>query len=188
MILAIGFVCCASSPVPAASRGGNRDLEKIFKNGSFAGAEAAQITRAFKVAVDAGVEDRDALALVESGADGEFAADQVVRILTVAAQLALENLPTEMYLSKVKEGVSKRMEPARIVQAAESRALMLKQASNLFKQAVLDGISPRDRDELLPDIAEALASGMDQAKIREIFLEAAKDGDSPGAIRRKLFP
>ena len=67
-----------------------------------------------------------------------------------------------------------------IVQAAEFRALKLKQASNLFKQAVLDGISSRDREELLPDIAEALASGMDQARIREILLEAVKDGDSPG--------
>jgi hypothetical protein len=66
--------------------------------------------------------------------------------------------------------------------------LQLKQASNLFKQAVLDGGSARDREELLPDIAEALASGMDQGRIRQILLDAAKDGDSPGAIRRKLFP
>ena len=188
MVVAIGAVFFTSSPVPAASRGGNRELEKIFKSGSFGEPEAAQIARAFKVAVDAGVEDRDALALVESGADGGFAADQVVRLLTVAAQLSLESLPTEMYVSKVQEGVSKRMEPGRIVQAAEFRALKLKQASNLFKQAVLDGISSRDREELLPDIAEALASGMDQGRIREIFLEAVKNGDSPGAIRRKLFP
>ena len=188
MVVVVGAVVCASSPAPAASRGGNRDLERVFKSGSFAEPEAAQITRAFKVAVDAGVDDRDALALVEAGADGDFAADQVVRVLTVAAQLSLESLPIEMFVSKVKEGVSKRMEPARIVQAAESRALMLKQASNLFKQAVLDGISSRDREELLPDIAEALASGMEQGRIREILLEAVKDGDSPGAIRRKLFP
>lgn len=187
-VLAIGAILFSASPVPAASRGGNRELEKIFKNASFGESDAAQITRAFKVAVEAGVEDRDALALVDSGADGEFEADQVVRLLTVAAQLVLEGLPTETFVSKVREGVSKRMEPARVVQAAESRALMLKQASNLFKQAVLDGISPRDREELLPDIAEALASGMDQARIREIFLEAVKDGESPGAIRRKLFP
>jgi hypothetical protein len=186
--LVVAAVFCAPSQVPAASRGGNRELERVFKSGSFGEQGAAQITRAFKVAVDAGVEDRDALTLVEAGADGEFAADQVVRILTVAAQLSLESLPTEMFVSKVKEGVSKRMAPGRIVQAAEFRALKLKQASNLFKQAVLDGISPRDREELLPDIAEALASGMDQGRIREILAEAVKDGDSPGAIRRKLFP
>lgn len=80
------------------------------------------------------------------------------------------------------------MEPGLIVQASEARALKLKQASNLLKQAVLDGISSRDREELLPDIAEALAAGMSQEKIREILLEAVKDRDSPGAIRRKLFP
>ena len=134
------------------------------------------------------VAARRVSSLVESGADGEFTADQVARILTVAAQLSLEKLPTGMFVLKVKEGVSKRMEPGRIVQTAELRALKLKQASNLFKQAVLEGVSPRDREELLPDIAEALASGMDQARIREIFLEAVKDGDSTGAIRRKLFP
>ncbi|MHB8836154.1 MAG: hypothetical protein ACYC9Y_10645 [Candidatus Methylomirabilia bacterium] len=188
MVFAVGALCFASSQLLAASRGGNRDLERIFKSGDFGEQEAAQIAKAFKVAVDAGVEDRGALALVESGAAGEFAADQVVRILTVAAQLALERLPTEMFVSKVKEGVSKGMEPGRIVQAAESRALKLKQASNLFKQAVLEGISSRDREELLPDIAEALTSGTDQGRIREILLEAVENGDSPGAIRRKLFP
>lgn len=188
MAIAVGAVFLASSELPAASRGGNRDLERIFKSGSYGEQEAAQIARAFKVAVDAGVEDRDALALVESGSDGDFPADQVVRILTVAAQLSLEGLPTGMFVSKVREGVSKRMEPGRIVQAAESRALKLKQASNLFKQAVLDGISSRDREEMLPDIAEALTSGMDQGRIREILLEAVENGDSPGAIRRKLFP
>ena len=186
--LVVAAVFCASPQVPAASRGGNRELERVFKSGSFGEKGAAQITRAFMVAVDAGVEDRAALALVEAGADGEFAADQVVRILTVAAQLSLESLPLELFVSKIQEGVSKRMEPDRIVQAAEFRALKLKQASNLFKQAVLDGISSRDRDELLPDIAEALAAGMSQEKIREILLEAVKDRDSPGAIRRKLFP
>jgi len=188
LVLVVGVVFCASSQVPAASRGGNRELEKVLKSGRFGESQAAQIERAFKVAVDAGVENRDALALVETGIDGEFAADLVVRTLTVAAQLSLEGLPTELFVSKVKEGVSKRMEPGRIVQAAEFRALKLKQASNLFKHAVLEGVSPRDREELLPDIAEALASGMDEGRIREIFLEAVKDGDSTGAIRRKLFP
>jgi hypothetical protein len=187
-VLVAGAALCAASQAPAAPRGGNRDLEKLFQNAAFREPEAAQIARAFKVALDAGVEERDALALVESGAGGDFAADQVVRVLTVAAQLSLERLPMDLFVSKVREGVSKRVEPGRVLQAAELRALKLKQASNLLKQAVLDGISSRDGDEILPDIAEALASGVDQARIREILAEAAKGGDSPGAIRRKLFP
>lgn len=187
-ILVTGVFLSAALQVTAASRGGNRNLEKIIKNSAFNDSEAAQIARAFKVAVDADVDDRDALAIVELCADGEFAADQVVRVLTVATQLSLEGLPIDLFVLKIKEGVSKSREPGQIVQVAESRALQLNQASKLLKQAVFDGISSRDREELLPDIAEALASGMDQAEIREILLEAARDGDSPRAIRRKLFP
>jgi hypothetical protein len=176
-------------PAAAAPRGGvNKNLERLFEKGPFREQEAAQIARAFRVATDAGVEEREALELVEDCIDGDFPADQVARVLTLAAQLSLEHLPTDLFISKVKEGVSKRMEPDRIVQAVEARAVRLKQASNLFKQAVLEGVSARDREELLPDVAEALASGMDQGKVREILLEGVRDGDSTGAIRRKLFP
>lgn len=186
--LAVGVVFCVSPQVPAASRGGDRDLERVFGRSTFRGPEVAQIALAFQVAVEAGVEKRDALRLVEDCAEGEFMAGQVVRVLTVAAQLALEDLPLEQIISKVREGVSKDMEPDRIVQAAELRALQLKRASNLFKEAVLSGASSRDREDLLPDLAEALSAGMDQEEVRKILREAGKNGDSPGAIRRKLFP
>lgn len=185
---AIGAVFCLSSQLPAASRGGNRDLERLFEKSSFREPEAAQITRAFQMAIGAGVNEREALGLVESCAEGEFPADQVVRVLTVAAQLSLEDLPMGQFVSKVREGVSKNMEPDRIVQAAEFRAVALKKASNIFKQAVLDGFPSRDREELLPEIAEALSAGTDPERIRNILREAGKDGDSPSAIRRKLFP
>lgn len=188
LVLALVAGLGAAVQVPAAPRGANRDLERVLERSSFLEPDVAQIGRAFRVALDAGVAEREALALVESCVGGEFRAEQVVRVLTIAAQLTLENVPPGLFISKVREGVAKRVEAGRIVQAAEQRALALKQATNILKQLALEGLSASDRAELLPDVAEALASGMDQGRIREIVGGAAREGDSPGAIRRKLFP
>jgi predicted DsbA family dithiol-disulfide isomerase len=88
----------------------------------------------------------------------------------------------------VEEGVSKHVEAALIVQAAERRGLMLNKARNLLNSLVLQGASLNDRDELIPDLAAAFEAGMSAEEARKIISEAVDAGDSAGQIRRKLFP
>lgn len=189
-LLALSLATALALPAegPAASRSANRSLERIFERSSYPGPGADMISRAFTVAVDAGVDERDALTLVESCAEGELAPEQVARILSLAAQISLDHLPADLFVSKVLEGVAKGAEADRVVKAAERRALDIKRASNLVKNLALEGVSSSDRDELLPDVAEALAAGLGEAQIRKIVTEAAAAGDDVGAIRRKLFP
>lgn len=180
------LVVALAGPALAASR--NRSLERVLERSEFTAEEGERFQRAFAAALQAGVAERDALALVKAGAEAEFEAPQVLRLLTLASQLALEGLPAEAFLSKVEEGVAKRVDADRIVQVAERRALMLNRAKQILNSLVLEGFGARDRDEILPDLAAALEAGRSPGEAEAILSDGLREGDSAGALRRKLFP
>lgn len=184
---AIGLLLALS----AGTAGGevrNRALERALSKGGYSADEGARVQRAFAAALEARVGEREALALVEACVDGRFGASQTQRLLSVAAQLALEGLPVDGFVDKVEEGVSKRVSPEAVSQAAERRALMLNKSKQILNGLVLQGFSIDDRDELLPDLAEALEAGRAPEEARSILTEALREGERPGSIRRKLFP
>jgi len=166
----------------------NRALERVISTGLFSADEGTRLQRAFSAAHQAGVEEHDALKLVEVCVSGEFDASQTMRMLSIAAQLALEHLPVDGFIAKVEEGVSKRVAPDRVVQAAERRGLMLNKAKQILNTLILQGFVIDDRDELLADLAEALEAGRSPSEAEAIISDALKAGERPGAIRRKLFP
>jgi hypothetical protein len=172
----------------AAGESRNRALERLVAKGMYSAGDGAQIQRSFAAALHAGIRESDALSLVETCVSGEFDASQTQRVLSVATQLALERLPIEGYVAKVEEGVSKRVDPDRVVQAAERRGLMLNKARLILNGLVLQGASIDDRDELLPDLAAALEAGRTPEEARAIISDALRAGEGPRAIRRKLFP
>jgi hypothetical protein len=173
---------------PAAGETTSRALERVLAKGMFGTDEGVRLQRAFASARQAGVEERDALRLVAACVEGEFDALQTLRMLSIGSQLALESLPVEGFISKVEEGVSKRVSADRVVQVAERRALMLNKAKLLLNALILQGIAAEDRDELLPDLAEALEAGRSPEEARAILSEALQTGERAGSIRRKLFP
>jgi len=185
LTVAVGLAALAA---PAAAAARNRSLERLLERSEFTADDGERFQRAFAAALQAGVEERDALELVKAGADADFESSQVLRLLTLASQLALEGLPVEAFLAKVEEGVAKRVDADRVVQVAERRALMLNQAKLILNGLVLQGFSARDRDEILPDLAAALEAGRSQADAGAILAGGLAEGDSPGALRRKLFP
>ena len=154
----------------------------------FSADDGARMQRSFAAARQAGVEERDALSLVETCVEGEFDASQAQRMLSIAAQLALEKLPVDGFIAKVEEGVSKRIDADRVVQVAERRALALNKAKLILNSLVLQGFSADDRDELLPDLAAALEAGRTPDEARAILAEALQSGERIGSVRRKLFP
>jgi len=188
-VVLVGIALFAGEFVaPAAGATTNRALERLLGKSMFSADEGTRMQRAFAAALQAGVDDRDALALVEACVEGEFDASQILRMLSIAAQLALERLPVNGFVAKTEEGVSKRVAADRIVQVAERRALMLNKAKTILNSLVLEGFSVDDRDELLPDLAEALEAGRKPDEARAILSEALQSGEGTGSIRRKLFP
>jgi hypothetical protein len=185
----VGVVLLAGSfAAPAAAETKNRSLERLVAKGMFSADDGARMQRAFAAARQAGVEEREALSLVETCVEGEFDASQALRMLSIASQLALEKLPVEGFIAKVEEGVSKRVAADRVVQVAERRALMLNKAKQILNALVLQGFKIEDRDELLPDLAAALEAGRKPEEAQSILSEALKSGERTGSIRRKLFP
>jgi hypothetical protein len=180
------FAQAFSGPATAASR--HRGLERILEKSMFTAPEADRVRSAVSAALHAGVDDRDTLALSAAAVDGEFEAAQLLRLLSLASQLALEGLPVEGFIAKVEEGVAKQAPPDRVVQVAERRALMLNKAKSILNTLVLQGFAVDDRDELLPDVAAALEAGRAPEAAQAILAAGLKEGDGPGDLRRKLFP
>lgn len=173
---------------PTAGEIRNRALERVIMKSGLDAAEGARLQPAFAAALQAGVEERSALTLVGICVENEFETSQVLRLLSIVSQLALEQLPVDGFISKVEEGVSKRVSPDRIVQAAERRALMLNKAKQILNALVLQGATIADRDELLPDLAAALEAGRSPDEARRILSASFEAGESVGRIRGKLFP
>jgi hypothetical protein len=165
-----------------------RALEKFLEKQGVAAGDRGQIERSVESAVRAGVPDREAADMVEACVEGGFTAAQVVRVFSLAAQIALEHLPLESFTAKIDEGIAKRVDPDRIVQVAERRALMLNRAKRILDGVLLDGAPVRDRDELVPDVAEALEGGRAAGEIQRILTTGFEEGAGVGEIRRKFFP
>lgn len=172
----------------AAGESRNRGVERLLAGGMYSADDGTKIQRAFASAMRAEVRERDALEFVEICVSGELDAAHVVRVLSIVAQLSLENLPIGGVQTKLEEGVSKRVPQDRIVQAVERRALSLSKAKLIINGLVLQGIAVEDRDDLLPDLAAALEAGRSPEQARDILSGALKAGEGSGSIRRKLFP
>lgn len=174
-------------PGPVAGESRRRGGDKSEARGSGSD-ERSLVEHAIEAAERAGVSRRDVRELTELCERGGFSESQTARIFSLAAQLALEELPVESFAAKIGEGVSKRIDPDRIVQVAERRALHLNRAKSILNGVLLDGSPVRDREELIPDVAAALEAGQSAEQVRQ-GLEAGFDAEeSIGEIRRRIFP
>lgn len=186
-LAALALLAGAGAP-GAAAEGRNRALERLLERSMYTAGEGGEIQRAFRTAEKAGAGERELLSLVEACADGEFAAAQTLRMLSLAAQIALADLPVGSFVAKVEEGVAKRADADRVVQAAAGRAVNLNRAKSIIQSAVLDGLSRSEGEDLLGDVASALEAGRPAEEIRQELAAAAAAGEGLGAMRRRLFP
>jgi hypothetical protein len=166
----------------------SRALEKFLEKKGVSAEDRGQIQRAAGAAERAEIPDRDVEGLVEDCVEAGFPAANVVRVLSLATQLSLERLPLESFTAKIEEGIAKRVDPDRIVQVDERRALMLNRAMGILDGVLLDGAPVRDRDKLIPDVAEALEAGRQPDEIQRILSAGFEEGAGTGDIRRRIFP
>jgi hypothetical protein len=167
----------------------SRKLDRLLEETNISDAVMAQLNRSYSAVLKAGGDSRDTLALVEICLEGGFEGPQIIRVLSLLAQLELSGLPPESYSSKIHEGVAKRVPVAKILAAAERQALMLKNAENILNTLVLQGydLGVDDQEELLPTVAEALYSGKTLREVREILVSSLEEGDDLRRVRRKLL-
>lgn len=189
MIAPLALAAALAAWLPGTAAGEQRRRGADRGEARDAGGDTAdRVGQAEEAAERAGVERRDLRDLLDLCERGGFDAAQTVRVLSLAAQLALEGLPVGSFADKVGEGVSKHADPDRIVQAAERRALLLNQAKAILNGVLLDGAPVRDREELIPDVAAALEAGRPAAEVRDGLAAGFSAGESTGEIRRRIFP
>lgn len=166
----------------------SRDLERAFDRYDAADAVRSAVEKAFDIALKAGVDRREAVSLVEAALEGGFSPQAVARLLSLAGQLQVGGLPVESFVSKVEEGVAKRVPTEKIMRAAEERALTLKKADTILNGLVLKGLlEARDREKLLPDLVTALESGRNERDAAGLLNSLLESGESINTIRRKLL-
>ena len=148
-----------------------------------------QIGEVEPIALDdgAGLDRREMLSLAKLCVKGGFAAEQTARALTIAAQLSLAGLPCEGFESKIKEGVAKRVAPARIIAAGEKWALAVNRAKKATNSLILQGYDLGDSEDLLLAIARAIESGKTEREVREFIVSSLEEGESIRRINRKLL-
>jgi hypothetical protein len=185
----LAAVCALAVSVAAGAVAGSRHrgLERLLDRHEFSEPEKDRAASSFDIVLKTGISKKEALALVETALDGGFDAGSLSRILSLTAQLGVAGLPVEGFISKVEEGVAKRVEPADILLAAERRALMFKRADNILDGLVLQGFDLDDPDELLAAVAAALESGKKESDLRRLLVPLLEEGKNMRTIRRKLL-
>ena len=186
--LAAAFFFIVFSSVSTASSS-HRELNRLFEEKDISTSAKTRIDRSYGVVLKAGGEKKEVLSLIESCLEGGFKGGQIARVLTLLAQLELSDLPVESFLSKIHEGVAKRVPAPKVLAAAERQALTLKKAENLLNALVIQGhdIEDDDQEELIPAIAEALYSGKSIEKVRDILTSSLDKGENLRKVRRKLL-
>ncbi|MDB4285440.1 hypothetical protein N9903_00860 [bacterium] len=181
------FFIVFSSVSIASSR--HRELGRLFDEEGISTSARTRIDRSYGVVLKAGGEKKEVLSLIENCLEGGFTGGQIARVLTLLAQLELSDLPAESFLSKIHEGVAKRVPVPKILAAAEQEALNLKKAENLLNALVLRGhdIEDDDQEDLIPAIAEALYSGKSLEEVRDILTSSLDKGENLRKVRRKLL-
>jgi uncharacterized membrane protein YgcG len=118
-------------------------------------------------AIHAGVDADAAVALARRMEENQFGEDHKVRVYKIIMAAQQEDLPVSPIVNKAYEGMAKRVEAERIVQAMEA---VRSRYSISFQQARALTAEERQRRALGQTIAEGLAAGIlerDLARITE---------------------
>ncbi len=165
----------------------SRALEAALEDSTFSVAERSAIATSWGSARRAGISERDLRGAVEACLDGNFDARQVGRVLGLLAKVELAGLPWEGFLSKIEEGVSKRVDPEVVLEVAEHRALMLKKAENLIHRLIIEGHDIERDESLIDALATALDDGKSEKELYDDILSALEKNHSLNRIRKAIL-
>lgn len=117
--------------------------------------------------------EREALARLRVERGGR--ADDVDALVRLANDAAAKGLPTKPLVSKIREGISKRHEPAQIEAVVRQMTDHLETASSFFRE------SPRNAewDAAVTDLADVLGRGVTPDEVGALQREAQGPGKSP---------
>jgi hypothetical protein len=102
------------------------------------------------------------------GSDHGRSANEIDPLLEQVNKAGERGLPTESLLNKVKEGLTKGIEPTRIDPVLRQMASRLESAHEVLEEAKARGLAEGNRQRALETMAEAFARGATTDEVREL--------------------
>jgi len=140
-------------------------------------------------AVRAGVAEGDVAGLIQRGVGRGIQPAELVSLLDVFFRAKRQDLPVGPVLDKVKEGVAKRVPPARIVEVASRLSGELATSRDLVRRAEREGIRAEaagERQRATEAVASAIGRGVPPHEMTDLSRQVARSGERATMSRLEL--
>ena len=132
-----------------------------------------RIEQAYVAAVKAGISEDVLLPFMEDILRHKLDCGQMVRVLDVTTRLRQADLPYFVVFSKVREGVAKEAQPARVVEVAEAKFKTLSESRDVLTSLSSMGYHIRDRQNAAVVVSSYIEKGY---SIEEIVSQIRNKG------------
>jgi hypothetical protein len=132
-----------------------------------------RIEQAYVAAVKAGISEDVLLPFMEDILRHKLDCGQMVRVLDVTTRLRQADLPYFVVFSKVREGVAKEAQPARVVEVAEAKFKTLSASRDVLTSLSSMGYDIRDRQNAAVVVSSYIEKGY---SIEEIVSQIRNKG------------
>ena len=132
-----------------------------------------RIEQAYVAAVKAGISEDVLLPFMEDILRHKLDCGQMVRVLDVTTRLRQADLPYFVVFSKVREGVAKEAQPARVVEVAEAKFKTLSASRDVLISLSSMGYDIRDRQNAAVVVSSYIEKGY---SIEEIVSQIRNKG------------
>ena len=167
----VPFLLLLLSPLPASAQ---KTIDDLCRTHGIGGeANIRRIEEAYVAAVQAGISEDVLLPFVEDILRHKLDCGQMVRVLDVTTRLRQADLPFFVVFSKVREGVAKEAQPARVVEAAEAKFKTLSASRDVLLSLSSMGYDIRDRQNAAVVVSSYIEKGY---SIEEIVSQIRNKG------------
>jgi len=177
VVMALG-VPCVSEAIAETSKPG--ELSRTVEAANLSPEGKALLRAKGTEAIRAGVAEHEVAGVIQRGVGRGVQPTELVRLLDVVAQAKRQDLPAGPVLDKVKEGLAKRVPPARIAGVAERLASELATSRDLVRRAEQKGIraeSRGERERATEAVADALGKGVSPKELDDLSRGIARSSE-----------
>ncbi len=159
--------------LPAAQEPGG--VQALAKKYDLRAGETDDLARALRGAANLGISQQRLEGLVNTALGSGQELKVILRALTVITNTALNGLPASPLLSKLGEGLAKKVDGRDLIEALENRALSLKKARQLLSILIFEDKPLGEWEIVLVAVAGALERGVNEGAITDIFRQEGDD-------------
>ena len=168
-VVALFLLLCSGMPAFA-----QETVDELCRTHGVGGEEnVLRIEQAYVAAVKAGISEDVLLPFMEDILRHKLDCGQMVRVLDVTTRLRQADLPYFVVFSKVREGVAKEAQPARVVEVAEAKFKTLSASRDVLISLSSMGYDIRDRQNAAVVVSSYIEKGY---SIEEIVSQIRNKG------------